>query len=492
MTRFLTAFALIVCLALPAQSWAQTDEPAKGGAPAKTDEQVTKEMEKDVVLRALVDELERGKVGLKLEDLQRPYFIEYALVDATSALASADLGSLTSSNDGRARMLRTDIRVGSYDLDNTNYSGDDGGFPFRGMFGGMSGANIPIDDDYNAIRQGVWWATDREYKSVVENYESKLAFMKTKLIEDKPSDFSKEAPTVYFEERTPVMIDKAKLEHLAIELSKIFKEYPDIQDSGVTITGSGGNKYLVNSEGTRIRVPDMRFALSITANVQADDGMKLSDAINIHGRKWEDIPGLDDLAKRCREMVKRLLDAKKAPKLENYSGPVLIDAEAAAALFSQRFANRFAGGQRDVGSDTDPEDFENKIGERILPKSLDVIDDPTREQLEGQVAMGHYKYDDQGVKVAPLTLVEQGQLKAQVMSRNPSKKFKQSNGHGRGVYRPTSASTGCLIVSSTDPLDEKELEAKLLEKWKTWSTGCESPPSTAAAEESGATLNSSP
>jgi TldD protein len=92
-----------------------------------------------------------------------------------------------------------------------------------------------------------------------------------------------------------------------------------------------------------------------------------------------------------------------------------------------------------------------------------VIDDPTQERIGGQLVMGHYKYDDQGVKVAPLPLVEKGQLQAQVMSRNPSKKCKQSNGHGRGVYRP-SASTGCLIVTSTDPLDEKELKAKLLEK----------------------------
>ncbi len=79
MIRLFTTFALTVGLAMPAASWAQSDEPAKGGAPSKTDQQVAKEMKQDVVLRALVDELERGKLGLELEDLQRPYFLEYAL-----------------------------------------------------------------------------------------------------------------------------------------------------------------------------------------------------------------------------------------------------------------------------------------------------------------------------------------------------------------------------------------------------------------------------
>ncbi|HVP12194.1 MAG TPA: metallopeptidase TldD-related protein [Phycisphaerae bacterium] len=428
---------------------------------AAADDKVQTEVKKDVVLRALVDELERGKDGLKLEDLQRPYFIEYGLGDTVSSSAGARLGALTSSSENRWRRLRTSIRVGSYDQDNTNFSGDYGGYYFS-MFGGMGGADIPIEDDYNAIRQGIWWATDREYKSVIENYERKLAFMKTKVIEDKPPDFSHEDPTVSFEDRVEVAISLKDLEKMATDLSRIFLEYPDVQSSSVNINGTAGNKYLVNTEGTRLRVGDARFSLTISATVQADDGMRLSDSINVYARKLDGLPSMKDLSERCRKMVQQLVAIKNAPKLESYTGPVLFEPRAAAVLFSQRFAGQFAGGQRPIGSQSNPDDFEKKLNKRILPKFLNVVDDPTKESIDGQVVMGHYLYDDQGVKVRPVTLVEGGRLKTLVMSRNPSKTFKKSTGHGRGDYRP-SPSVGCLVVTSSDAQAEQALRRKLLE-----------------------------
>ncbi|MFQ5805178.1 MAG: metallopeptidase TldD-related protein [Phycisphaerae bacterium] len=447
MTRFISVIVAIICL-LPTAAWA--------------DETVKEEMKRDVVLRALVDELERGKVGLELEDLQRPYFIEYALVDSAGASASAKLGAWTGSNERRSRRLRTDVRVGSYELDNTNFRGDYGGFYFGGMFGGGMGAPIPIEDDYTAVRQGIWWSTDRQYKSVTENYERKLAFMKTKMIEDKPDDFSREEPAVYFEDRVDVSIDLPRLEQTAVELSRIFRDYPLVQSSSVSVNGSGGNSYLINTEGTRLRTSDRRFSVSINATVQADDGMKLSDSINVYARKLEDLPSLEELSQRCRKMVKQLIAVKKAPKLETYTGPVLFDAEAAASIFSQRLASKFTGGQRPVGSQSDPDDFEKKLGRRILPRFINVVDDPTQETISNVPVMGHYLYDDQGVKVKPITLVENGRLKALVMSRNPSKEFNKSTGHGRGAYQPSS-STGCLIVTATDAADDEALKEQLLE-----------------------------
>jgi TldD protein len=422
------------------------------------DEAVENEMKNDILLRALVDELERGRVGLKLEDLEEPYFIEYALLDSSGASVSAQLGAVTSRYEDRSRSLRTDVRVGSYELDNTNFSGDYGSY----RRGGMRGASIPIEDDYQAIRQAIWWATDRDYKSVIETLESKKAFMKTKLIEDKPDDFSRESPTVYFEDRIDVSIDVDQLEQMVLDLSRIFRGFPDVQSSSVSMSAGGGNKYLINTEGSRLRVSSMRYVLSIGATVQAADGMKLSDSISVHARKLEDVPELEELTERTRAMVGKLLAVKEAPTLESYTGPVLFEAEAAAAIFSRTFASRFAGGQRPVGGRTDPDDFENKLSKRILPRFLNVVDDPTLEVVAGEPVIGHYTYDDQGVKARPVTLVEQGRLKTLLMSRNPSKELKQSNGHGRGVYQPR-ASAGCLIVSADDADDTDSLKEQLLE-----------------------------
>ena len=429
-------------------------------APVWADQAVEREMERDVVLRALVDELERGTSGLKLEDLERPYFIEYQLLDVAAVSVGADLGAVASKSEHRSRNLRTGVRVGSYELDNTNFRGGRyGGFYFRGR---GTHVTVPTEDDYGAIRQAVWWATDRQYKQVAESFVQKKAFMEAKLIEDKPDDFSRESPAVYFEDRREVAVDAAPLEKLAVALSAIFREYPDVQNSHVRIQGAAGNKYLVNSEGSRLRTAGSRFSVSVTATVQADDGMKLSNSLSAHSRKRADLPSLDELSRRCREMAERLLAVRDAPTLDSYSGPVLFEPKAATAMFAQHFGSRFAGGQRPVGSGKSVDDFENKLDRRILPRFLNVTDDPTRETIADVQVIGHYVYDDQAVKARPVTLVEQGRLKALLMSRNPSKKSKSSTGHGRGTYRPQT-SVGCLIVTATDGADDPTLRQELIE-----------------------------
>lgn len=429
---------------------------------AWADETVEQEMKKDVVLRAMVDELERSKTGLKLEDLERPYFIEYGLTDASWAHVSASLGAVTSRGENRGRGLATDVRVGSYQLDNSNFSGGGyrGGFGFGG---GMFEADMPIEDDYDAIRQAIWWATDRDYKQVIEQLVQKKAFMESKLITDKPDDFSRESPAVYFEERSNLVLELPKLEELAVALSAVFRDYPDIQSSGASLSGTGGNRYVVNTEGTRMRTASNRFALSVSATVQADDGMKLGDSLSVYARKFEDLPAKDELTQRCRKMAEQLIALKNAPTLASYTGPVLFDAEAATATFARQFGGSFAGGQRPVGSRANPDDFANKLNKRILPRFLNVVDDPSREAIAGETVMGHYVYDDQAVKAQAVTLVEGGRLKALLMSRNPSKEFSQSNGHGRGGFGRTRASVGCLLVTAEPAENAENLKKELIE-----------------------------
>lgn len=426
------------------------------------DEALDREMKQDVVLRALVDELQRGAVGLELEDLERPYFIEYGLVDSASASVSAALGAVIRSNERRSRRLRTDVRVGSYELDNTNFGGEYDGYFGGGWFGFGRGAPVPIEDDYYALRQAFWWATDRSYKSAVETLEKKKAFMKTKMIEDKPEDFSRETPAVFLEDRLEPRVNSDRLQEMAVVLSAVFGDYPQVQRSGTSLSATAGNKYLVNSEGTRLRSSGRHYSLSVTATVQADDGMKLSDSFSVQVRKLDEFPPMDELKQRCHKLAEQLLQVKDAPILEPYSGPVLFEAKPAASIFSSRFGRNFAGGQRNVGSRTSPDDFENKLDKRILPRFMNVVDDPTQQRLADKPVMGHYVYDSQGVPARPVTLVEGGRLKTLLMSRNPSKESKQSTGHGRGSYRPR-AGIGCLIVTVEEGTDAEALEQEMLE-----------------------------
>jgi hypothetical protein len=200
--------------------------------------------------------------------------------------------------------------------------------------------------------------------------------------------------------------------------------------------------------------------------VQAEDGMKLTDGVSMFVERLADLPSSAELEAACREMADRLLAAKDAPLMEeSYSGPVLFDAEAAAAIFRQEFASRLTGGQRPVGSATPPDDFANKLNKRVLPRWMKVVDDPSRKEIDGQFAAGGYDIDDQGVPARAVTLVEEGRLKALLMSRNPSKEFKQSTGHGRGAFEPA-ATIGTLIVSAEDGLDDAGLKKELIEAFQ--------------------------
>ncbi len=431
---------------------------AGGLADAPDDAALQRELKSDVLLRAVVDELERGRTGLKLEDLDRPYFLEYAILDARRGYVSATLGSVTTRSDFRSRRLRASVRVGSYELDNTNFRGDAGGFFGRGGRGSV----IPIEDDYLALRQAIWWATDRSYKSAVEALEQKKAFMETKIIEEKPSDFSKEPISVHFDPKLEPTVPLAPMEALARRLSAVFLDYPDVQKSTVRVEAGVGNKYIVNSEGTRLREPTQWYTFTVSATAQADDGMELSDAIDGCGASLEDLGTVDQLQKQCRTLAQQLIRLRNAPILDSYAGPVVFDAEPAAELFAERFARRFQGGQRAVGRRSRAGDFEKKLNKRILPRSVSVVDDPSQTTIDGVRCMGHYVYDDEGVKAQSVQLVEGGKLKALVMSRNPSREFAASTGHGRGLDRPR-ASIGCVRVTASNGLDRAALQAELLE-----------------------------
>jgi hypothetical protein len=76
----------------------------------------------DVVTKAMHDELNRSMKQLQLENLEKPYFISYRVVDSDGTKVSASFGALDSSSQGRSRTFHVEVRVGSYKLDNTNFA----------------------------------------------------------------------------------------------------------------------------------------------------------------------------------------------------------------------------------------------------------------------------------------------------------------------------------------------------------------------------------
>jgi len=79
------------------------------------------------LIKHLNDELTYSMENLKAEDGTKPYYISYSVYDETTSMLSAGLGAIAQDQQQRDRNLNIDLRVGSYELDNTHQIRGSGG-----------------------------------------------------------------------------------------------------------------------------------------------------------------------------------------------------------------------------------------------------------------------------------------------------------------------------------------------------------------------------
>lgn len=409
----------------------------------------------DILMKAMVDELTRSMKDLVLGDLSRPYFMQYNADDRVTVTINAAYGGLLQSTERRSRGVGSRVRVGSYVLDNSNV----------GRGGGARGG-LPLDDDYTALRHSTWRLTDEEYKRAVETLVRKESYLKDKTIEDRPDDFTPAEPVVVIEPSADMPINREKWEDQIKLLSARFEQYPAVRNAAVGFIAGAINEFIVNSEGTRLRTADTGALLKLNAEIQADDGMMLTDSLTYIAERVEQLPTLEEMIADIDVMCGKLIALAKAPVLEQYAGPVLLDPLAAGAVFEVLLGDELCARPAPLGAggSAQEESLEKRLGQRILPRSFQVYDDPRETQYEGNVLAGTYVYDDEAVPATRVNLVENGVLKALLASRSPTKKIKHSTGHARGgEFGDPRASIGCLYLADDLGMDAAALKKELLQ-----------------------------
>ena len=421
------------------------------------------ERPEDLVFKAMTDELQRS-VGLRLEDLAEPYFIQYEVADSLNFHVSATYGALVQSDQTHSRTLFSQLRVGAEALDNSNFAaGRMGG----GRSGLSASAALPTDDNYSAIRQVIWRVTDSQYKDAVETLTRKRAYLKQRNVEDRPADFSKVTPVVRVEDGAKLNFRRPTWETYVRQISARLKELPSIQGGDVQLLAGAETRYLVNSEGSRLRDGRTETLLRITLETQAEDGQPLSDFISFFAPAPEQLPAAERVLAEMDKLARRLEGAARAPVLEDYSGPVLFEGLAATQLFRQLLSRGFTGQPEPAGSPRRSaqasDDFDTRVGKRILPLTFQIYDDPRVPKYEDAFLAGHYLYDDEAVAAQRVDIVVDGKLEQMVMGRAPTKEFAQTNGHGRrgGSDQPRAA-IGCLYIESKKPRSSADLKKELL------------------------------
>ena len=394
----------------------------------------------DVVFRALRDELQRSMEKLGLEALDRPYFIAYRVVETDRMGVGATFGAAFGRVAMRQRLLAVELRVGSYEFDNTNFAAP---FSFPGSAMEMTytgSVALPLEDDYRELRRQIWLATDAAYKEALEQIAAKRAALQNKTRTEDVPDLSREPAAELREAGGRVAPDAAAAAKLVTDLSGIFRQMPAVLNSSVQYSARNVRVRYVNSEGSSFDRETPEVRLVALAATQADDGLPLGDFVTVHGRMPGDLPPQAELAAALRSMGERLAALRRAELLERYTGPVLFEGQAAAELLAQVFVPKLLVhrrpalvNERMLRSTGEEQDFQDRIGARVLPRFMSVTDDATRAATAaGMPLFGGYGADDQGVRARATSLVERGYLKTLLAGRTPVPSVRASTGSWRG------------------------------------------------------------
>jgi hypothetical protein len=418
---------------------------------------------KDPMLQAMHDELERsGK--MTLNNLEAPYFLEYLIDESDNFSVSASLGGLVSRRHDRFRAPEVHVRVGDYKFDNTNYAG---GFNSGTRY---DLERFPLENQYPLLRRYLWLETDSAYKSAVEAISRKRAAVRNLQQGDQLNDFAHAEPVHHVRELQRLTLDEDGWAKRARTLSGIFSQYPEVKNSSVELEASAGGYTVVNSEGTEIREPENVTFLRVRAIAQSPDGMTIRDAVTFHARDAERMPSDAEMTRGITTLAENVVALARAPKGEDYSGPVLFEGTAGAQILAEVLGKNLALTRRAIseggrGGGFAPSELEGRMGARVLPDSFDVVDDPTQKEWHGRPLFGSYEVDREGVAPKPVRLVEKGVLKNYLLTRQPVRGFEGSNGRARlpgnnGASTPVFSN---LFISSSDTVTVAELRKKLID-----------------------------
>jgi predicted Zn-dependent protease len=429
----------------------------------------------DQTLHAMRDEMNRSKTRLELtipglDQPVKPYYIEYRLLDLDVREIVGDFGALLSTTHTRSRFMNVAARVGNYQRDSSNFVSDDG---FRGFIGPQG--SVGIDRDYNSLRQDLWIATDQAFKEAAETYSRKQAYLGTLARQTDIDDFSPAEPLHIVEPLVVPDWSTRNWEQEARDSSAALRLFPEIYETHVSYYLVYATEYLVTSEGTEIRTNRSFASIEAAIDTLAADGVPLNHFYATYAPRPADLPAAEKVRASLNVSATELMALRAAPAAQDYTGPVLFEARAAAPLVAEVLGPASNGARPPISFSPVMEqlltnlggksDWVTRIGARVLPAGVTVVDDPTLSSYEGQPLLGGYAVDEEGVRAQKVTLVKNGTLKGELMSRRPGPDFGGSNGHGRAAFLSDAMPTmSNLLFTASDAISPAEMKKKFLDE----------------------------
>ncbi|MGA2591560.1 MAG: metallopeptidase TldD-related protein [Bryobacteraceae bacterium] len=412
-----------------------------------------------VLLDAMSEELNRNFSVLQEKADPAPYFLSYQVTEEDFHAVSATLGALTGNNEGTSRRLDVCVRVGSPKLDNYHRVRGE-----RTQF--TAGVPLTFEDRPEAIKQRIWLETDRAYKLAAERFIKIRTNADVKVAEEDASgDFSREEPAVDVQTVPAARFNSEQWAARVRKLSERFNDFPSILTSSINVLYQHETKYFASSEGSRLRHGRGFARVVVSAQAKAQDGTDLASSETFEATDPAGLPRDEAVAEAVARVAKDLKALLVAPEAEPFAGPAIFSGRAAAVFFHEIFGHRVEGHRQK--DEAEGQTFTKSVGARVLPDFLSVVFDATRKKAGGVELNGSYAYDDEGIAARPVTVVQNGILKAFLMSRSPIQGFDRSNGHGRRQpgYEVVSRQSN-LLVESSHAVSDAALRAMLIDEIK--------------------------
>ena len=183
-----------------------------------------------------------GSDGAAAAQQPKPYYLSYAVSDATQVGMAAEYGAITNSTERSIRSVDVQVRLGSPAEDNTH--GDH-------RTSAITTFPLPLTDDRDAIARSLWFATNRGYARALDGFlKVKTEQQVRAKEEDVSADFSAEKAQAAMLPAAPKLnIDTTAWEGRLREISAVFRQYPDIYYDTVGMQTSNETDYFVSSEG---------------------------------------------------------------------------------------------------------------------------------------------------------------------------------------------------------------------------------------------------
>jgi hypothetical protein len=433
-----------------------------------------------IFISALRDELMRSLNGLEDKETGKPFFISYCMLNGVLTSAQAMMGALTESSSSDIGDWYLRLMMGSYERNDENFVD-----PLSQQQNEYSvQIGCPIEPDYRGIRMAFWWNTDNVFRSAVRNYKNKLQAIKEYPLDpetDKLPDYTRAEPVKI---NVPGSIyepsnDKTICEKVVREISGLFRNNIEIEQSVASLTAISATVYMVNTEGSEVRIPLNLSVLNLTLSVRDNEDEVLSENITYIAPVVSALPSMDTIKNDALQLCNYLLELKNTEKnREEYNGPILLTKQAAAysflsALFegdNKLFASRepLVYSMKKNLLQRDKQTVESKFEKRIVSKDLSVSVHPHLDEYNGIRLLGKIIVDAEGI-VPPdeITLIENGILKNLLSNRIPTPKVSKSNGHYRigfrmgGFYLDDAPSI--IKISSSTTYNHDQLKQQLIE-----------------------------